>query len=90
VKLFYENLFLLSSNFIIINDAVSYKVAFKSAGELNDALDLDTLKSVCGDDCYIVVLSGIHWTIRVYMDQLLCQFESWASKYVSLIPYASC
>jgi len=90
VKLFYENLFLMSSNFIIINDAVGYKLAFKSTGELNDALGLSTLRSVCGSDCYSVVLSGIHWTIRVYMDQFLCRLEGWASKYVQLIPYASC
>lgn len=90
VKVFYENAFLLSSDFIIINDQVAYNIAFKSTGELNDALGLATLRSVCGDDCYSVVLSGIHWTIRVYMDQFLCQFEGWASKYVRLIPYTSC
>jgi hypothetical protein len=90
VKVFYEDAFLLSSDFIIINDAVAYKIAFKSTGDLNNALGLATLRSVCGDDCYSVVLSGIHWTIRVYMDQFLCQFEGWASKYVQLIPYSTC
>jgi hypothetical protein len=44
---------------------------------LNDALGLATLRSVCGDECYSVVLSGIHWAIRDYMDQFLCQFETW-------------
>jgi hypothetical protein len=90
VKVFYEDAFLLSSDFIIINDKVAYNIAFKSTGEMNNALKLAKLGEVCGDDCYRVVLSGIHWTIRVYMDQFLCQFESWASHYAQLIPYASC
>jgi hypothetical protein len=90
VKVFYEGVFLLSSDFIIINDRVAYNIAFKSTGDLNDALGLAKLRSICGDDCYRGVLSGIHWTIRVYMDQFLCQFEGWASKYVQLIPYTSC
>jgi len=90
VKIFYEDAFLLSSDFVIINDKVAYNVAFKSTGEMNDALKLAKLSDVCGDDCYRAVLSGIHWTIRVYMDQYLCQFESWASQYVQLIPYTSC
>ncbi len=90
VKMFYEDAFLLSSDFVIINDKVAYNIAFKSTGEMNDALKLAKLSDVCGDDCYRAVLSGIHWTMRVYMDQFLCQFESWASQYVQLIPYASC
>jgi hypothetical protein len=90
VKVFYEDLFLLSSDFIIINDSVGYKIAFRSTGELNDALKLDKLKEVCGDDCYRFVLSGIHWAIRDYMDQFLCQFESWASQYTQIIPYHAC
>lgn len=90
VKVFYEDAFLLSSNFVIINDAVAYKIAFKSTGDMNSVLGLAKLRSVCGDDCYSVVLSGIHWTVRVYMDQFLCQFESWATQYVKLIPYGSC
>ena len=87
VKVFYEDLFLLSSDFIIINDSVAYKVAFRSTGEMNDALKLAKLRDVCGDDCYRVALSGIHWSIRLYMNQYLCQFESWASQYVPNIPY---
>jgi len=90
VKMFYEDAFLLSSDFVIINDKVAYNIAFKSTGEMNDALKLAKLSDVCGDDCYRAVLSGIHWTMRVYMDQFLSQFESWASQYVQLIPYASC
>lgn len=90
VRVFYENAFLLSSDFIIINDKVAYNIAFKSTGEMNNALKLAKLSEVCGDDCYRVVLSGIHWTIRVYMDQFICQFESWASQYVQLIPYMPC
>jgi hypothetical protein len=90
VKVFYEDAFLLSSDVVIINDKVAYNVAFKSTGEMNDALGLARLRSVCGDDCYRVVLSGIHWTIRVYMNQYLCQFEGWASQYVQMIPYQSC
>jgi hypothetical protein len=82
VKVFYEDAFLLSSDFIIINDKVAYNVAFKSTGEMNDVLRLEKLRSVCGDDCYRIVLSGIHWTLRVYMDQYMCQFENWASQYV--------
>jgi len=77
VKAFYVDAFLMSSDFIIINDAVSYKLAFKTTGELNNDLGLATLRSVCGDDCYSAVLSGIHWTIRLYMNQFLCTFESW-------------
>src|SRR5207245_2630582 len=68
VKRFYQDAFLLSSDFIIINDALAYKVAFKSTGDLNNNLGLATLRSVCGNDCYRVVLSGIHWTIRLYMN----------------------
>ena len=82
VKVFYEDIFLLSSDFVIINDDVAYKVAFRSTGEMNDALHLARLRSLCGDECYRVVLSGIHWTLRVYMDQYLCDFENWASQYV--------
>ncbi len=77
VKAFYVDAFLMSSDFIIINDAVSYRLAFKTTGELNNDLGLATLRSVCGDDCYSAVLSGIHWTIRLYMNQFLCTFESW-------------
>ena len=90
VKVFYESAFLLSSDFVIINDKVAYNVAFKSTGEMNNALGLARLRSVCGDDCYSAVLSGMHWTIRVYMNQFTCQFESWASEYIQLIPYTSC
>ena len=90
VKMFYEDAFLLSSDFVIINDKVAYNVAFKSTGEMNNALKLAKLSDVCGDDCYRAVLSGIHWTIRVYMNQFLCQFESWASQYVPEIPYHPC
>jgi hypothetical protein len=32
VKVFYEDLFMLSSDFIIMNDAAAYKIAFKSTG----------------------------------------------------------
>jgi hypothetical protein len=90
VKIFYEDAFILSSDFIIVNDSVSYRVAFRSTGELNDALRLAKVRELCGDECYRVVLSGIHWAIRVYMNQLLCQFESWASQYVPDIPYHPC
>ena len=79
VKIFYEDAFLLSSDVIIINDGVAYKVAFRSTGEMNDALKLAKLKEVCGDECYRFVLSGIRWAIRLYMNQFLCDFESWAS-----------
>jgi hypothetical protein len=87
VKTFYEDAFLMSSDFIIINDAVSYKIAFKTTGELNNGLGLATLRSVCGDDCYRVVLSGMHWTIRLYMNQFLCTFESWLSSIQ--VPYVN-
>jgi len=90
VKIFYEDAFILTSDFIIINDSVSYRVAFRSTGEMNDALKLGKLKGLCGDECYGVTLSGIHWAIRVYMNQFLCQFESWASQYVPEIPYHPC
>ncbi|SRR6266566_1732142 len=90
VKVFYEDAFVLSSDFIIINDSVSYRVAFRSTGEMNDALRLAKLREVCGGECYRVVLSGIHWAIRVYMNEFLCQFESWASQYVPDIPYHPC
>jgi len=90
VKVFYEDAFLLSSQMIIINDYAAYRVAFTSTGELNDALGLGTLRSLCGDECYSVVLSGIHWTVRDYMDQFLCQFDAFAAKYVQFIPDASC
>ena len=82
VKIFYEDAFILTSDFIVVNDSVSYRVAFRSTGEMNDALKLGRLKDLCGDECYRVTLSGIHWAIRVYMNQFLCQFESWASQYV--------
>jgi len=84
VKIFYEDAFLLSSDFIILNDKLAYKVAFKSTGEFNDAIKLAKLESVCGDECYRVVLSGIHWTIRVKFDQYLCEFEEWAGQSVQL------
>src|SRR2546425_10656176 len=87
VKMFYEDAFLLSSDFVIINDKVAYNVAFKSTGEMNDALGLAKLQSKCGDECYRVVLSGIHWTIRIYMRQFLCEFEVCASQYFNAIPY---
>jgi|GEM_PF-5896500 hypothetical protein len=81
VKVFYEDAFILSSDFIIINDGISYRIAFRSTGEMNDALKLAKLREFCGDECYRVVLSGIHWAIRVYMNQFLCDFENWASQY---------
>ncbi|TMI23047.1 hypothetical protein E6H31_00235 [Candidatus Bathyarchaeota archaeon] len=84
VKVFYEDAFLLSSDFVILNDKLVYKVAFRSTGEINDALKLAKLRSVCGDECYRVVLSGIHWTIRVKLDQYLCEFEDWAGQSVQL------
>jgi len=87
VKKFYEDAFLMSSEFVIINDAVSYKIAFKTTGELNNNLGLATLRSVCGDDCYRVVLSGMHWTVRLYMNQFLCTFEGWLSSLQ--IPYVN-
>jgi hypothetical protein len=90
VKIFYEDAFILSSDTIIINDSVSYRVAFRSTGELNDALKLAKLREFCGDECYRVVLSGIHWAIRVYMDQYLCDFENMASQYVPDIPAHPC
>jgi hypothetical protein len=90
VKTFYEDAFILSSDTIIINDSVSYRVAFRSTGELNDALKLAKLREFCGDECYRVVLSGIHWAIRVYMDQYLCDFENMASQYVPDIPAHPC
>ena len=77
ITIFYEDLFMLSSDFVIMNDSIAYKIAFKSTGELNDALGLATLRFICGDACYSVVLSGIHWAIRDYMNQLLCQLESY-------------
>ena len=61
MRVFYEDAFLLSSDFIIINDKVAYNIAFKLTGEMNDALNLVKLSDVCGDDCCRVVLSGIHW-----------------------------
>ena len=84
----YEDLFLLSSDFALLNDKVIFKVAFKATGEINDALKLGKLKSLCGDDCYRVVLSAIHWTIRVNLDQYLCEFEDWAGK--ALVDKAYC
>jgi hypothetical protein len=90
VKVFYERLFLLSSDFIIMNDSFAYNYAFKSTGELNDALGLARLRSVCGDECYSIVLSGIHWAIRDYMNQFLCQFEGWLATLSVVIPDPSC
>jgi len=84
VEVFYEDAFVLSSNMIIINDSVAYDMAFTSTGELNDALGLGTLRSLCGDVCYSAVLSGIHWTIRTYMDAFLCTFESYLTKYLPI------
>jgi len=63
VTKFYEDAFLLSSDILLLNDKIVYKVAFRATGEINDALKLDKLTSLCGDDCYRAVLSGIHWTI---------------------------
>jgi hypothetical protein len=37
MRVFYEDAFLLSSDFIIINDKVAYNIAFKLIGEMNDA-----------------------------------------------------
>jgi len=89
VRTFYEDAFMLSSDLIIFNDAIAYHVAFATTGELNDALGLATLRSVCGDECYSVVLSGIHWSIRLYMNQFLCKFDNYAAHYIP-IPVESC
>jgi hypothetical protein len=80
VRNLYQDAFLLSSDFALLNDKVIFKVAFKATGEINDALKLGKLRSLCGDGCYRVVLSGIHWTIRVNLNQSLCEFEDWAGK----------
>jgi hypothetical protein len=84
----YQDLFLLSSDFALLNDKVIFKVAFKATGEINDTLKLAKLRSLCGDDCYRAVLSGIHWTIRVNLNQYLCEFEDWAGK--TLVDKAYC
>jgi len=88
VKNFYEATFLLSSDFLLLNDKLIFKVAFRATGEINDSLKLAKLRSLCGDECYRAVLSGIHWTIRVNLNQSLCEFEDWAGK--ALLDKAYC
>lgn len=83
ISSFYENLFLLAADFFILNsaaDAVAYKVAFKSTGELNDGLKLGKIVSLCGDSCYSALLSQIHWIIRDNFNGMLGDFENWAAR----------
>jgi hypothetical protein len=82
VTKFYEDLFVLSSDFMLVNDKVAYKVAFESTGDINDALRLNKLRDLCGDDCYRATLSAIHWSTREDLNQYMCEFENWASKSV--------
>ena len=90
VRDFYVKAFLLSSDLVILNDRIAYNYAFKSTGELNNALGLARLRSLCGDDCYSTVLSGIHWVIRGYTVQFLCQFDSLLSRYSPVPLDAGC
>lgn len=78
VQTFYIDAFILSSDFVLLNDKLAYKAAFEATGEINDALRLGKLRSVCGDECYRLALSGIHWSVREKMSQYLCEFENWA------------
>lgn len=82
VKRFYVNIFLLAGELTILNDSIAYKAAFRATGELNDALALGKIRSICGDECYSAVLSQLHWFIRDYANQFLSDFESWASSYL--------
>jgi len=90
VRDFYVKAFLLSSDLVILNDRIAYNYAFKSTGELNNALGLARLRSLCGDDCYSTALSGIHWIIRGYMTQFLCQFDGYLAKYSPVPVDAGC
>lgn len=86
VNNFYEKAFLLAAEVTIVGialDGTLYKASFQSTGELNDALKLGKLRSLCGDACYSDVLSSLYWFIKGTASSLLDDFMGWAASYLT-------
>lgn len=82
---FYEKAFILAAEVTIVGfalDGTLYKASFHATGELNDALKLGKLRSLCGDACYRDVLSAIYWFINGTASSALDDFLSWAVPYL--------
>ena len=74
---FYVQSFVFAADVTIVDGAL-YKAAFRSTGELNDALKLGKLRELCGDTCYSAALSSIYWFLKDTSSQELNNFMSWA------------
>lgn len=86
VREFYVKAFLLAAELTIVNgllEKAAFNIAFKSTGELNNALKLGKLRSLCGDTCYVEVLRSLHWFIRNNVSQVLDDLQSWAGGYLA-------
>jgi hypothetical protein len=83
ITAFYENIFLLASNFFLVNAAIdfaTYKASFQTVGALNDGLKLAELRSLCGNACYSEVLHLIYQFIDNNLKNTIGDSETWASK----------
>jgi hypothetical protein len=77
---FYEKAFILAAEVMLVGfalDGTLYKASFQATGELNDALKLGKLRSICGDTCYSDVLSSIYWFLNGTASSALDGFVSW-------------
>lgn len=88
VNNFYVQSFVFAADITIVDGAV-YKAAFRSTGELNDALKLGKLRESCGDTCYSTALSSIYWFLKDTGSQELDDFMIWAGSYVNLSPQSN-
>lgn len=65
---FYTDLGKFSLEVCIIESKMSYKIAYKTTGELANYFKLNQLSPYLGDEGYKVLLSEIHWSIREEID----------------------
>lgn len=82
---FYEKSFILAAEVLLVGfalDGTLYKASFHATGELNDALKLGKLRSLCGDTCYSDVLSSIYWFLNGTASSAASDFLSWAGQYI--------
>jgi hypothetical protein len=65
---FYTDIGIFSLEVCIIESKMSYKIAYKTTGELASNFKLYQLSPYIGDEGYKVLLSEIHWSIREQID----------------------
>jgi hypothetical protein len=82
ITAFYEKIFLMASQFVLVNAAVNYalyKVSFQSVGILNDGFKMAALRSLCGNACYSFVLHEIYSFIDNNLKNIVGSSENWVS-----------